>query len=95
MSIHITFNHMKNSEAVTSHIHDLMDELLKITDNKFPFHINMTKNSEDYHVVINCNFRNKQLTAKIAHENLYKALAKGVDAMKVQVIRKSERLRNN
>ena len=36
--IHIAFNNIKQSESVADHIHSLMDELLKITDSKFPFH---------------------------------------------------------
>ncbi|MBF0237261.1 MAG: HPF/RaiA family ribosome-associated protein [SAR324 cluster bacterium] len=94
MSIHLTFTHIKQSEAVEEHITDIMAELLKITDNKFPFHINLTKENEEHSVTINCNYKNKPLVSKANHENLYKAIAKSVDTMKIQVIKKTDKLKH-
>jgi ribosome-associated translation inhibitor RaiA len=51
-------------------------------------------NRESYHVGINCSFRNKPLSSKADHENLYKALSKGIHSMKTQVIRKAEKVRS-
>jgi ribosome-associated translation inhibitor RaiA len=44
-------------------------------------------------VGINCSYRNKLLASKADHENLYKALSKGIDSMKTQVIRKADKVR--
>ena len=72
-----------------------LSELIKITDNKFPFHVNLNKVTEEsYHVGINCSYKNKPLSIKADHQNLYKALAKGIDSIKIQVIRKAEKVRN-
>ncbi len=91
MTIRIAFNNMKHSESVTEHVHEIMKELIKITDNKFPFNINLTKeNDQQHHVVLNCTYSGKDLSSKSTHENLYKAIGKAVDAMKIQVLRKSK-----
>ena len=95
MSIHLTFKNIRHSEAVSTHVHEAFEELIKITDNKFPFHVNLNKVAqESYHVGINCSYKNKSLFSKANHENLYKALSKGIDSMKTQVIRKAEKFRN-
>jgi len=95
MSIHLTFKNIRYSDAVSSHVHEAFEELIKITDNKFPFHVNLNKVArESYHVGINCNYKNKSLFSKADHENLYKALSKGIDSMKTQVIRKAEKVRS-
>ena len=94
MPIHLTFNNIRNSDAVNDHVHQAFGELIKITDDKFPFHVNLNKvNDLSYHVGINCSYRNKPLSSKADHENLYKALSKGIDSMKTQVIRKAEKVR--
>ena len=94
MSIHLSFNKIRNSKAVSEHVHRAFEELIKITDDKFPFHVTLNKvNDESYHVGINCSYRNKPLSSKADHENLYKALSKGIDSMKTQVIRKAEKVR--
>jgi ribosomal subunit interface protein len=94
MPIHLTFNNIRNSEAVSEHVNHAFEELIKITDDKFPFHVTLNKvNEESYQVGINCSYRNKQLSSKANHENLYKALSKGIDSMKTQVIRKAEKVR--
>ena len=94
MPIHLTFNNIRKSDAVSTHVHEAFEELIKITDNKFPFHVNLNKvNQEFYHVGINCSYQNKHLFSKADHENLYKALSKGIDSMKTQVIRKAEKIR--
>ena len=92
-SIHITFTHMNQSDSVTEHVNELMSDLIRITDNKYPFHVNLSKEDEVHFVVINCNYNNKPLTSKASHINLYKALSKSVDSMKKQVQRKADRLR--
>ena len=95
MTIHLTFNNIRNSDAVSSHVHEAFEELIKITDDKFPFHVNLNKVTEEsYRVGINCSFRNKPLSSKADHENLYKALSKGIHSMKTQVIRKAEKVRS-
>ena len=95
MPIHLTFNNIRNSRAVTEHVHHIFQELIKITDDKFPFHVNLNKVAkESYHVGINCSYKSKPLSTKTDHQNLYKALAKGIDSMKRQVIRKTEKIRD-
>ena len=47
MSFHLTFNNMHQSEAVSAHIHDMFEELIKITDNKFPFHVRLNKEGDE------------------------------------------------
>ena len=95
MSIHLTFNNIRNSKAVTEHVHNVFEELIKITEDKYPFHVNLNKVTEEsYHVGINCSYKSKHLYSKADHQNLYKALSKGIDSMKIQVIRKAEKLRN-
>ncbi len=94
MPIHLTFNNIRNSDAVTEHVHHAFEELIKITDDKFPLQVTLNKVAEEsYHVGINCSYRNKSLSSKADHENLYKALSKGIDSMKTQVIRKAEKVR--
>lgn len=93
MSIHLEFKNVRNSEAVSSHIHELFRELVEITEDRFPFHVSMSKVNEQYHVHINCTYNQKRLVSSAQHDNLYKALSKGVEALKTQVIRKSERMR--
>jgi len=95
MSIHLTFNNIRNSKAVTEHVHNVFEELIKITDDKYPFHVNLNKVTEEsYHVGINCSYKSKHLSSKADHQNLYKALAKGIDSIKIQVIRKAEKVRS-
>ena len=95
MSIHLTFNNIRNSKAVSEHVHHVFEELIKITDDKYPFHVNLNKvREESYHVGINCSYKSKPLSSKAVHQNLYKALAKGIDSMKIQVIRKAEKVRS-
>jgi len=91
MTVHITFNNMKHSDAVSEHVEELFQELTRITDNKFPFHISLSKENETYTVGIKCSFLHKPLSSKSSHDNLYKAISKCVNAMKVQVVRKSEK----
>ena len=43
MTIHLTFNNIRNSDAVTKHIQEMFEELLKITDNKYRFHVWLNK----------------------------------------------------
>jgi ribosomal subunit interface protein len=94
MPIHLTFNNIRNSDAVSDHVHHAFEELIKITDDKFPFHVSLNKvHEESYHVGINCSYRNKLLASKADHENLYKALSKCIDSMKTQVIRKADKVR--
>ena len=94
MPIHLTFNNIRNSEAVSDRVHRAFEELIKITDDKFPFHVTLNKvDEESYHVGINCSYHNKVLASKADHENLYKALSKGIDSMKTQVIRKADKVR--
>ena len=95
MPIHLTFNNIRNSKAVSEHVNHVFQELIKITDDKYPFHVNLNKVAEEsYHVGINCSYKSKSLSSKCDHQNLYKALAKGIDSMKIQVIRKAEKVRN-
>ena len=95
MAIHLTFKNIRYSDAVSSHVNEAFEELIKITDNKFPFHVNLNKvDQESYHVGINCCYKNKSLFSKGNHENLYKALSKGIHSMKTQVIRKAEKVRS-
>tara|TARA_B100001250_G_scaffold337746_1_gene304636 strand:- start:184 stop:471 length:288 start_codon:yes stop_codon:yes gene_type:complete len=95
MPIHLTFKNIRYSEAVNSHVHEAFQELIKITDNKFPFHVNLKKVTQDsYYVGINCSYKNKSLFSKGDHQNLYKALSKGIDSMKTQVIRKADKVRS-
>ncbi len=71
MSLHLTFNKMRQSEAVSTHIHDMFEELFKITDNKFPFHVRLNKEGDEtYHVGINCNYHSKQLVSNVDDSNL-------------------------
>ena len=95
MSIHLTFNNIRNSKAVTQHVHNVFEELIKITDDKYPFHVNLNKVTEEsYHVGISCSYKSKHLSSKADHQNLYKALSKGIDSIKIQVIRKAEKVRS-
>lgn len=95
MQIHIAFNNMKYSNSVIEHVHEMMKDVLKITESKFPFHMSLTKEeNEQHHVVINCTYVGKPLSSHSTHENLYKAIAKSVDAMKAQILRKSEKMRH-
>ena len=94
MPIHLTFNNIRNSQAVSEHVHNVFQELLKITDDKFPFHVNLKKVSdESYHVGINCSYKSKPISSRADHQNLYKALSKGIDSIKIQVIKKAEKIR--
>jgi len=95
MSVHIAFKKLKYSESVVEHVHDVMKELLNITESKFPFHMNLIKEQDHHHVVINCNYMGKSLSTNSAHENLYKAIGKSVASMKTQVLRKSKGLHRN
>ena len=95
MSIHISFSGLKDSSAVKDHINELMQELLKITDNKYPFHLNLVRLEDELHqVVLNCTYHGKALSAKSTNSNLYKAISKAVASMKTQVIKKAQKLRN-
>ena len=94
MPIHLSFKKIRNSKAVSEHVHQAFEELIKITDDKYPFHVKLNKVTEKfYHVGINCSYKNKLLSSKADHENLYKAISKGVDSIKSQVIRKAEKVR--
>jgi len=94
MPIHLTFNNIRNSKAVSKHVHHVFQELLKITDDKFPFHVKLKKVSEEsYHVGINCSYKSKPISTRADHQNLYKALSKGIDSIKIQVIKKAEKIR--
>tara|TARA_E500000331_G_C17063641_1_gene629363 strand:+ start:381 stop:686 length:306 start_codon:yes stop_codon:yes gene_type:complete len=94
MPIHLTFNNIRNSKAVSEHVNHVFQELLKITDDKFPFHVNLKKVSEEsYHVGINCSYKNKSISSRADNQNLYKALSKGIDSIKIQVIKKAEKIR--
>ena len=93
MSIHLEFKNVRNSEAVTAHVHELFRELVQITEDRFPFHVSMSKVNGHHQVHINCTYNQKRLSSSAEHENLYKAISKSVDAMRTQVIRKSERVR--
>ena len=96
MPIHLTFNNIRNSDAVIDHVNHAFEELIKITDDKFLFHVTLNKvHEESYHVGINCSYRNKLLASKADHVNLYKALSKGIDSMKTQVIRKADKVRGS
>ena len=46
MSIHLSFNNIRNSKAVSEHVHRAFEELIKITDDKYPFHIKLNKVAE-------------------------------------------------
>ena len=95
MPIHLSFKNIRNSKAVNEHVQHVFKELIKITDNKYPFHVNLNKvTDESYHVGINCSYKSKPLSSKSDHQNLYKALSKGIDSIKIQVIRKAEKVRN-
>ncbi len=92
MSIHVSFKNLKQSETVIEHVEDLMADLVKMTDGRCPFHVNLNKkNDETHHVNIICHFRGKSLASEADHENLYKALSKSVQSMKTQVIRRNEK----
>ena len=94
MSLHLTFNNMRQSEAVLDHVQHMFNELIKITDNKYPFHVRLNKeDDEKYHVGINCNFQSKQLASNVDDANLYKALGKCIESIKNQVLKKSHKLR--
>ncbi len=97
MSVHITFNNIRNSNAVEEHVNEQFKDLLKITDSKYPFHVNMSKDKdrELHEVHIHCSFNHKPLASSAEHENLYKALSKSIDAMRSQVIKRSEKLRSS
>ena len=41
MPIHLTFKNIRNSDAVIKHVHHAFEELIKITDDKFPFHVTL------------------------------------------------------
>ena len=47
MPIHLSFNNIRNSKAVTEHVHHVFQELTKITDDKYPFHVNLNKVAEE------------------------------------------------
>ena len=92
MSVHVSFKNLKQSDMVVERVEELMVDLVKITDGRYPFHVNLNKkNDETHHVNILCHFKGKSLASEANHENLYKALSKGVQSMKTQVIRKNEK----
>ena len=96
MSIHIAFKNMKHSEPVIEHAHEEMRELLQITENKFTFHLRLIKDSDEWHhAVINCSYMGKSLSSNASHENLYKAIKKSVDSMKIQILRKAQKSRHH
>ena len=73
MTIHLTFNNIRNSEAVTKHIQEMFEELLKITENKYLFHVRLNKEHvQHYNVGITCNFLSNHLVAASEGSNLYK-----------------------
>ena len=93
MPIHLTFKNIRNSRAVYERVYVAFEELIKITDDKFPFHVTLNKVRDFYYVVINCSYFKKNLSSKAGNENLYKALSKGIESMKTQVIKKSQKIR--
>ncbi len=96
MSIHIAFKNMRHSESVIEHVNEEMRELLQITENKYTFHIRLIKESDEqhHHAVINCTYLGKSLSSNATHENLYKAIGKSVDSMKIQILRKAQKIRH-
>ena len=85
---------MRQSEAGLDHVLLMFNELIKITDNKYPFHVRLNKEEDEkYHVGINCNFQSKQLVSNVDDANLYKALGKSIESIKNQVLKKSHKLR--
>ena len=94
MSIHVNFKNMKHSDAVKEHVNELFDDLLKITDNKYSFHVHLTRQKdESYHVGINCSYQQKMLASNSDDKNLYKALGRGVDSMRSQMLRISDKVK--
>ena len=72
----------------------MFEELIKITDNKFPFHVRLNKEGDEtYHVGINCNYHSKQLVSNVDDSNLFKALGKSIESIKHQFLKKSQKLR--
>ena len=68
MPIHLSFKNIRNSKAVSDHVHQAFEELIKITDDKFPFHVKLNKVADkSYHVGINCSYKRKQLSSKADH----------------------------
>ena len=94
MPIHITFNNLKQSDAVSEHVNELMKEIIKITDDRFAFHISLSRENNAHTVVINCHYRDKPLISKAKNANLYRAISKSVDSIRSQVIRKTQKLRS-
>ena len=83
MTIHLTFNNIRNSDAVTKHIQEMFEELLKITDNKYRFQVRLNKeHNQHYHVGITCNLLNKHLVTASDGSNLYKAVGIAIESMK-------------
>ena len=94
MTIHLTFNNFGNSDAVTEHIQEMFEELLKITDNKYRFHVRLNKeHDQHYHVGITCNFLSKHLVTASDGSNLYKVVGRAIESIKTQVLRKARKLR--
>ena len=94
MTIHLTFNNIRNSDAVTKHIQEMFEELLKITDNKYRFHVRLNKeHDQHYHVGITCNFLSKHLVTASDSSNLYKAVGRAIESIKTQVLKKAGKLR--
>ena len=94
MSLHLSFNNMRQSEVVSDYVQKMFDELIKITDNKYPFHVRLNKEGDEkYHVGINCNFQSKQLVSNVDDVNLFKVLEKNIESIKNQVLKKSKKLR--
>ena len=94
MTIHLTFNNIRNSDAVTKHIHEMFEELLKIIDNKYRFHVRLNKeHDQHYHLGIICNFLSKDLVIASDGSNLSKAVGRAIEFIKTQVLRKTVKLR--
>ena len=94
MTIYLTFNNIRNSDAVTKHIQEMFEELLKLTDNKYRFHVRLNKeHDQHYHVGITCNFLSKHLATASVGSNLYKAVGRAIKSIKTQVLKKAGKLR--
>ena len=95
MALHITFNNIRNSDAVSDHVNKMFNDLLQITDSKFPIHVDLIRENNHHHVKINCTYYQKSLVSNANHENLYKALSKSVSSIRTQVMRRSGKIRQS
>ena len=95
MSVNIKFNHIEQTEQISEMVEGALSDLIKITDDRYRFNVKLSKEQDGYHVNINCSYHNKPIISKAANENLPKALSESVHAMRTQIIRKSDKIRNN